>query len=86
MDFQEIRKVNATIAGLRASGLLRDAIELVKVTVPGISDKEDRVPILTEGLRAAQELKDDDVVRQFASEILAIDSGVPSARKALGLN
>ncbi len=86
MDFQDIKNANARIASLRGGGFLRDAIELVKATVAKISDKEDRVALLTQGLRAAQELKDDTEARQFASEILAIDSGIPSARKALGLD
>ncbi len=86
MDFEEISKMNAKITTLRARGLRREAIDLVKTTVSQIADMEDRVPLLLQGLYAAQELNDDTEARQFASDILAIDPDVPNARKILGLN
>jgi len=86
MDFEEIKKANAEIASLRGRGQLREAIALVEGTAAKIPDKDDSVAILVQGLYAAEELKDEQLSRQFATRILAIDPGVPSAKKILGLS
>jgi len=85
MDFEEVEKANAEIASLRARGLHREAIGLVRATVPKIADKGDCVALLAQGLYAAQELKDVPEARAFASEIIALEPGFPSAKKALGV-
>jgi len=86
MEIDSVEKVNAEIASLRARGFNRDAIELVKATTSEIPDPEYRVILLVQGLIAAQALKDVAEAREFASAIIAIDPGVPSARRALGLS
>lgn len=86
MEFENLKKANAEIASLRARGFHRDAIELVKATVPKLADKTDCVALLAQGLYAAQDLKDGAEAHMFASEILAVDPGFPSAKKALGLS
>jgi hypothetical protein len=70
---------------LRGRGQLRQAIALVEATAAKIPDKEDSVAVLVQGLYAAQEIKDEQLSRQFATQILAIDPAVPSAKQALGL-
>ena len=86
MDFEEIKKANAEIASLRGRGQLREAIALVEATAAKILDKDDSIAILVQGLYAAEEIKDQQLSRQFATRILAIDPGVPSAKKTLGLS
>jgi len=86
MDFEEIKRANAEIASLRGRGQLREVIALVEATAGKITDKDDSVAILAQSLYAAQEMKDEPLSRQFATQILAIDPGVPSAKKALGLS
>ena len=85
MEFEEIERANAEIASLRGRGQLREVIALVEATADKIPDKDDRIAILVQGLYAAQELKDESLSKQFAAQILAIDPGVPSAKRALGL-
>lgn len=86
MDFEDVQRVNAEITSLRARGFLKESIQLVRATVPNVADQDYGVILLEQGLLAAQALGDEAETRSFASAILALDPGVPSAKRALGLS